>query len=250
MTMKIFKLGSASWRELSSIPASKQIPKESRTIPASEQTPKELRTIPSTLGSNVNRRCAFTLIEIIVALVLGTLLLATLMGVLRRSFSEIGVATRDDPGVARLGLLVEQLRRDLTNARKMYVGNNRFELVGFIHRDPSTLIATLRSARVIYEIRQNGTQSLLVRVQTDDARGILSSESFTEAVYLGAINMLVSSNEVRAFSEADKLGLSSVNSASLLNRRDAVPSSVQIVILDQRGRTILDQTFWRERDAS
>jgi len=241
MTMKTFKLGAAANASRRELPS----------IPVSEQTPKELRTIPSTLGSHyVKRRRAFTLIEIIVALVLGTLLLAALMGVLRRSFAEIGLATRDDRGAARLGLLVEQLRRDLTNARKMYVGNNRFELVGFIHRDPSTLIATLRSARVVYEIRQNGTQSLLVRVQTDDARGMLSAESFTELVYLGAINILVSSNEVRAFSEADKLGLSSVNPMSLLNRRDAVPSSVQIVILDQRGRTILDQTFWRERDAS
>lgn len=197
-----------------------------------------------------HKKRAFTLIEVIVALVLGTLLLAALMGVLRRSFAEIGVATRDDPSVARLGLLVEQLRRDLTNARKMYVGNNRFELAGFIHRDPWTLIATLRPARVIYEIRQNRTQSLLVRVQTDDARGIQSSaEPFTEPVYLGAMNMFVSSNEVHAFSDLDKIGLNSVDQSNLLNRRDAVPSSVQIVILDQHGRTILDHSFWRERDA-
>ena len=187
-----------------------------------------------------NPRSAFTLIEIIVALVLGTLLLATLMGVLRRSFSEIGNATRNDPSVARLGLLVEQFRRDLTNARGMVVGNNRFELVGFGHRDPMTLIATLRPARVIYEIRQDGMQSLLVRIQTDDSRdATMSTGPFVEPVYFGAKNMVVSSNQVSAFSNSDRG-----------SRQSAVPSSVQIVILDHAGRTILDHTFTRQRDAS
>ena len=70
---------------------------------------------------------AFTLVEMIVALVLGTLLLATLMGVLRRSFFEIATSRQVDPSVHRMGLLADQLRRDLTNARSISVGNKRFE---------------------------------------------------------------------------------------------------------------------------
>ncbi len=188
----------------------------------------------------INPKRAFTLIEIIIALVLGTLLLATLMGVLRRSFLEIGNATRIDPSVARLGLLVEQFRRDIANARSMIVGNNRVELVGFGHRDPATLIATLRPARVIYEIRQDGMKSLLVRIQTEDSRDLpMSAGPFVEPVYIGAKEMVVSSNQVNAFSAAERF-----------NRPSAVPSSVQIVVVDQSGQTILDHTFTRQRDAS
>ncbi len=186
------------------------------------------------------RKRAFTLIEIIIALVLGTLLLATLMGVLRRSFSEIGNATRTDPSIARLGLLVEQFGRDIANARSMVIGINRVEFVGFGHRDPATLIATLRPARVIYEIRQDGMKSLLVRIQTEDLHGLpMSTGPFVEPVYIGAKTMIVSSNQVNAFSAAERI-----------NRPTAIPSSVQIVILDQGDRTILDQTFTRQRDAS
>ncbi len=186
------------------------------------------------------RKRAFTLIEILIALVLGTLLLATLMGVLRRSFSEIGNSTQTDPSIARHGLMVEQFGRDIANARSMIVGNNRVEFVGFGHRDPATLIATLRPARIIYEIRQDGLKSLLVRIQTEDSPDLpMSTEPFVEPVYVGAKTMIVSSNQVNVFSAAERI-----------HRPSRVPSSVQIVILDQGDRTILDQTFTRQRDAS
>ena len=186
------------------------------------------------------KKQAFTLIEIIVALILGTLLLATLMGVLRRSFSEIGISTRNDPSIERLGLLVEQFGRDLTNARSMVVGENRIELVGFGHRDPTTLIATLRPARVTYEIRQDGMRSLLVRIQTEDSSDLPTQTGpFIEPVYFGAASMFVSSNQVAVLSVADKT-----------SQPRAVPTSVQIMILDGRGRKVLDHTFARQREAT
>jgi len=205
---------------------------------------------------------AFTLIELLVAIVLGTILMSTLMGVLRRSFSEITVATRDDPSLNRNVLLLEQLRRDFSNARRMQIGIDRFELEGFVHRDPKTLIATQRPARVIYEIRRDRDQSLLVRVQMEgNQSNPFSSGPFTEAVFAGARGMLVRSNLVgisseslsqndqRSFTDADDLGGGSVApSSEIMTRRNVVPSLVQVVLLDKRSRTIFDQTFSRQQE--
>ena len=207
-------------------------------------------------------RNAFTLIELLVAIVLGTILMGTLMGVLRRSFSEITVATRDDPSLNRNVLLLEQLRRDFSNARRMQIGIDRFELEGFIHRDPKTLIATQRPARVIYEVRRDREQSLLVRVQMEgNQSNPFSSGPFTEAVFAGARRMLVRSNLVgisseslsqndqRSFTDADNLGGGSVaQSSEIMTRRNVIPSLVQIVLLDKRGRTIFDQSFSRQQE--
>ena len=205
---------------------------------------------------------AFTLIELLVAIVLGTILMSTLMGVLRRSFSEITVATRDDPSLSRNVLLLEQFRRDFSNARRMQIGIDRFELEGFVHRDPKTLIATQRPARVIYEIRRDRDQSLLVRVQMEgNQSNPFSSGPFTEAVFAGARGMLVRSNLVgisseslsqndqRSFTDADDLGGGSVApSSEIMTRRNVVPSLVQVVLLDKRSRTIFDQTFSRQQE--
>jgi len=191
----------------------------------------------------------FTLLELLISLVLGALLLGALAGVLRRSFAEIAIAHSDDPSVAHLSLLIEQFDRDMTNARYMRVGNNRLELVGFIHRDPITLIATHRTARVVYEVRRNGRQSMLVRIQRDDSRVQLTQDgTLVEPVYAGVGRLLVSSNQVGALSETDTIGLSSEDRASIVRQRDAVPSSVQIVMLDPRGRTLFNHTFSRQRE--
>ncbi len=211
-------------------------------------------------------RNAFTLIELLVAIVLGSVLMGTLMGVLRRSFSEITVATRDDPSLIRNVLLLEQLRRDFSNARRIQIGIDRFELEGFIHRDPDTLIATQRPARVIYEIRRDRNQSLLVRLQMESnqssplSRGTFTGP-FTEAVFAGAQHMLVSSNQVDisseflsqndrlAFDDADKVGAgSSPQSTKSVTRQNVVPSLVRVMLVDRRNRTIFDQTFSRQRE--
>jgi prepilin-type N-terminal cleavage/methylation domain-containing protein len=207
-------------------------------------------------------RNAFTLIELLVAIVLGSVLMGTLMGVLRRSFSEISVATRDDPSLIRNVLLLEQLRRDFSNARRMRIGLDRFELEGFIHRDPNTLISTHRPARVVYEIRRDREQSLLVRSQMEgNQSGPFSTGPFTEAVLAGAQHMFVSSNQVgiasesmsqndrSAFEDADNVGVgSSLQSSDAATRRNVVPSSVRVVLVDRRNRTIFDQTFSRQRE--
>jgi hypothetical protein len=195
-------------------------------------------------------RLAFTLIELVVSLVLGALLLTTLMGVMRRSFDELGVAVADDPVTMRNEWLIEQFRRDLSNARRMQVGINRIELAGFIHRDPATLIATHRPARVLYEIRSNGKVSVLFRIQTDSVFAMTSQAGqLTEVIFVGAGALQVSTNQIGAFSEADTIGLSESAILNFASQRQAVPSSVRIVLTDQRGRTIVNQTFSRQRES-
>jgi len=193
-------------------------------------------------------RQAFTLLEMVIALVLASLLLVTLTGVLRRCFTEIRIGN-DDSNLLKHGLLIEQLHRDMCNSRSMQLGNNRIRLSGFIHRDPETLIATQRVANVTYEVRQNGDQSLLVRIQSaGNLRSRFTTEQFVEPVFAGVASMVLSSNLVNAFGEADRIGIDVEESSRRARRQFEIPSSVRIGLLDQRGRTILDQTFLRQRE--
>ncbi|MEQ1824849.1 MAG: prepilin-type N-terminal cleavage/methylation domain-containing protein [Pirellula sp.] len=190
------------------------------------------------------RRRGFTLIEMVVALLLGALLFAVMTSVLRRSFAEIK-ASQTDPSIGKIPMLLEQLSRDITNARQIRVGVNRFELIGFIHRDPSTLIATHRPARVLYEIRRRGSQSLLVRVQS---AGAIFAETMTEPVYAGVFAMSLSSDQVGALTEYDTIGLSESDRAALTANIVTVPSILRLTLLDQQGRSIVDHVFSRQRD--
>ena len=192
---------------------------------------------------------AFTLVEMIVAMVLGTLLLVALTGVMRRCFSEIANTSKADPGNSRSGAMIEQFRRDLTNARQIAQGPNHFELTGFIHRDPLTLTGTMRAARVRYEIRRVGQQSMLVRVQTEDHQGLYSAKNpLIETVHIGAQNMVLATNEVRPIPQLDQLGSTVASRAGIFANSNSIPSSVQILITDSRGSMVLDHTFMRLRD--
>jgi prepilin-type N-terminal cleavage/methylation domain-containing protein len=194
----------------------------------------------------MNKR-AFTLIEMVVALVLGTLLMAAITHVMQRCFADIRFSMNEDPRFARVSMMVEQLRHDITNARQIRVGDNRFELIGFIHREPNTLTPTHRQARVQYAVRTDGKNTLLVRTQTVDAANEALSESFSEPVFIGVASMLVSSDQVGGLTELDLMGLNADDRNRRIANRNAVPTSLRLLMLDRNRNVILHESFSRAR---
>jgi prepilin-type N-terminal cleavage/methylation domain-containing protein len=191
--------------------------------------------------------CGFTFVEMIVALVLGTLLLTTLLGVMRRCFVDLANVMRGDLSAEGTRGLIEQLRRDLSNARSISQGSNRFELVGFIHRDPENLVGTMRSAKVRYEIRQSGRLSVLVRVQTEENTGSFQTQQpMIETVHVGAHKLFLSTNEVRLLPQLDRVGSKTDRVRSL--SVSSIPNALQVVLIDMHGKTIVNHTFMRMRD--
>jgi hypothetical protein len=59
----------------------------------------------------------------------------------------------------------------------------------------------------------------------------------------------VSQNDQKAFADVDSLGAQSIGQQSeVLTRRNVVPSRVQIMLVDRRGKTIFDQSFSRQQE--
>jgi len=142
------------------------------------------------------RNSAFTLIEMMVALLLGTILLVAIGSVLRRVFSDWQSIRQESSQGMGLLELREQISRDLTNARRVRISENRIELEGFLYRDPNTMSPTQRLATVVYEIRKWGAVSILVRVQS--VRGVgpvaIFQKPSIEMMHVGADRMLAVSD--------------------------------------------------------
>ncbi|MEM6468519.1 MAG: prepilin-type N-terminal cleavage/methylation domain-containing protein [Planctomycetota bacterium] len=157
-------------------------------------------------------RQALTLIELIVALVLASLLMAALL----RITTDIARETRQlqtertDWGAA--GLLEERMRLDLLNARGIRTGQNSMTLSGFVR--PQHVPSVIR-----YECFRRGDQSLLLR----------SVGGVNELCWIGCSSLLVESLE-----DADPETQSSA-AAGL----PPVPSALRFVLLDENGQAIV-----------
>jgi hypothetical protein len=138
-------------------------------------------------------RChtAFTLIEMIVATIAATLLIAGVLLMTSTLGRDRARLTRSQSTPPQTQLL-QQLHRDLTNSTTLAQLNNGHALIltGNNGIDPSTLIVNGRLSRVIYEIRGNGFDAALFRHQKyldDPAR----SEDWTELISLSTTALFV-----------------------------------------------------------
>jgi type II secretory pathway pseudopilin PulG len=126
----------------------------------------------------------FTLIEMIVATIAATLLVAGVLlmtSALSRDRAQMNVSQTS----AGHRLLIDHIEHDLTNSTTFTQLNNGHALIltGHAGIDPSTLAVNGRLARVIYEIRGAGSTAALFRHQKyldEPAR----AEDWTELVSL------------------------------------------------------------------
>ncbi|WP_286177524.1 PulJ/GspJ family protein [Rhodopirellula sp. JC639] len=117
-----------------------------------------------TVGHSLTRRAgiasghsrAFTLIEMIVALVLASLMMVGLLGIVLSVSKQSGQLRRDQTDHVAAGLLADRLRNDLINARGIAAGSDTLILSGYVV--PQNVPGMIR-----YERAMIGSRRLLIR---------------------------------------------------------------------------------------
>ncbi len=117
-------------------------------------------------------KCGFTLLELLLATVLVTLLMMGVLGVVVRvagPIADTNAAGRNDPNTIPQGTVsawVSLLREDLAHARGVSVSDDGvIALAGHLALDRQGREQTHRPALVIYQLEDIGDQSWLVRKQ-------------------------------------------------------------------------------------
>ncbi|MEM1226382.1 MAG: prepilin-type N-terminal cleavage/methylation domain-containing protein [Planctomycetota bacterium] len=196
-----------------------------------------------------------TLIEMIVALMLSSLLMTVLLGVTRRTMvvRQTSHALADRmPDVTRM---MRQLEDDLLQSRSMHRLPTGFLLFGPIERDPLTLKRTHRAGYVLYRVSKSfnwpgiatSTRPWLVRESlTRDTRTGALVRTSIEPIWNGIAAVSVSSDFMDAFD------LSGFDTEELLasepTELGAIPPSVRVTLVDDMSNVIADRTFFHHRE--
>jgi prepilin-type N-terminal cleavage/methylation domain-containing protein len=112
----------------------------------------------------MHRRRGFTLIEILLAVTIATVLMAAVLAVLSGIARDQKRLTAEDR-TTRPTATIELLRWDLTNAESVISTDDGILLRGHGGLDPSSLEPSNRLTRVTYRIRRERGESNLVREQ-------------------------------------------------------------------------------------
>ncbi len=178
-------------------------------------------------------RSAFTLLEVLLACVLASmlgLLVATLM---RSGLAESQQANQIRLPIASSWLLREQMEHDFANARAYSRSTDSVTLGGFLSRDPQSGMLTQRLAIVSYRIVEKANRRVLERLEgVPTQRGI--APTYSEVVWDGIDSMRVIPNasfvtgSVPVLPELSQLGL------------QPLAEGVSIQLTDLQGRVFLE----------
>lgn len=157
-------------------------------------------------------RQAMTLIELVVALVLASLMMAALLRLTTMVAAQQRQVTREQLDSFAAGIFAERLRDDLVNARGMVAGENSITLAGFLSEQRV-------ESRVQYETRSVAGRPTLVR----------RSEDQTEIVWIGFGRFVL---------ERDEIIDSETPIAEGHGGLPPVPSSLRITARDQSGQVL------------
>lgn len=132
-------------------------------------------------------RNGFTLLEMVAAMVLMTILFAAITSLLR-SFAE-QERTLDQLASASppTQLLADLVRRDLTNARFVHNDSKSLKLVGNLGQDAATKMSTGRLAEVTYRIERIQNHPWLVRREV--SLDVASGPGRAEPIWRGATSI-------------------------------------------------------------
>ncbi|MEL6104625.1 MAG: prepilin-type N-terminal cleavage/methylation domain-containing protein [Planctomycetota bacterium] len=104
----------------------------------------------------MKRRHGLTLIELLAALILASVMTVALLRIVTQVASETRQLRRDQADYVAAGIVADRLREDLINARAIQIGRGSISLLGF--PGDEKLFAT-----VSYETRRIGATRLLLR---------------------------------------------------------------------------------------
>jgi len=187
----------------------------------------------------VRARSAFTIVELLVASALASILVVALLGTLRSL--AIQRKTLFDGGTVEpwRTSLTEQLRWDLCNSRQIEAHPEEIRLAGFASRDFQTDCATFRPCEIIYSICDDGRRHWLVRkeVHTDDLK---FDNSRSEVVCAGVARLAVA----RLGEELDDDRSSPVQGAGDAATLADIPDRLRLVLFGEEQKSIvLDETM-------
>jgi hypothetical protein len=104
-----------------------------------------------------------TAVELLVATALASMLMVAVLGILGLLAAKRKVLVDEAPVALWQRGLVEQLRRDLSNARRFELAPDRLRLLGYGSRGSNTRQPTHRPAEVVYRVTRASGRSWLIR---------------------------------------------------------------------------------------
>lgn len=162
------------------------------------------------------REAAFTLVELIVAILLGAMLMVATTSVMRLALATSGrVRGSADASVANESLR-RQLIRDITHSVRFSVAGNLLELDGYVHRDEASGLATQRWSTVRYVVGRIDQTPTLFRHQATTGRVQV------EPLWYGVSDLRVQTNQMPGDS--------------------GMPTSLRVSLYDRDGQLLLDET--------
>ena len=190
----------------------------------SQQTRLEHRT-----GS----RHGFTLLELLAASILTALLMAAVLRSLQTSFAVSSAA--ESHTRASVQLLIEQIERDVMNARGLRSTQQQTTLAGSLATDPTFETTTLQRAVVVYRV-QDG-QLLRIEQSSD-------GQTRTDVLWVGVAQFAMLGGTIEDGPVA--IGPPSPDLAGL----PAIGGRVIVQMTDASGRRLIDRTIVRDPGVS
>ncbi len=193
------------------------------------------------------KRHAFTLIEMLLATVLASILMGGIL-VAAAALSRDRVRMEAKSALGRSSGAFEMIRRDLANGVAL-VGSgdaSGFEVIGFGGVDAKTFLPNQRLVRVRYRIVRDARGGMLVRDQAylDDPVRV---DRWSDVVAIGAgrINMAALSNDGEVVKLGDEVGerLRAIDRGVAVAAASRVPSRVRVRIEYSSGAEDCDMVL-------
>ena len=191
----------------------------------------------STSPSQQKCRAGFTLLEVVAAIILMSMLFAALTSLLRCFGDQRRALDQIAANSPSTHTLADLIRRDLTNAHSFRQTPNGITLLGNLANDWKTHMQSGRRAEVTYEIETIASESWLVRRETH-LDELSSDRSRETPVWRGAtrIEFLSESSLVTDDSQL-KVVFASIDVGAFV--ADATPLPAHIRVMVKNGRQSL-----------
>lgn len=202
------------------------------------------------MSNDPRGRSAFTLIELLIAVVLGAMLMAAVVTTMRLTIRHRTQLESIAPQLSSSAALLDQLRRDVTNAQTFAAAPNSLWLTGNLARDPDTGNAMHQPAMVQYRITSLAGRPALIRAQAN-AGATITRRIDVQPAWIDAAMLVVTSTSMD-FGSATNLaddddpllgGDDGALTPPSVGNVKSVPANLRIRLLDARGRSILDETI-------
>lgn len=198
------------------------------------------------MRDTINRR-GMTLLELLCASMLATLLMVAVMGVVAGlAKTEKSLASRQPPAEWRRRL-ADRLADDLRAADRIAPVQAGFEMTGPLGVDPTTGVSDWTGARVVYRIESTPLGNTLLRILTADRVG---AKPRVEILMQGIKTLITTAPSEVLLSDATETTQAATQplpvvpdqtyANDVLQRGDK-PPAVRFILVGDRGQALFDQ---------